>query len=126
MDQSFLQSALLIVGILALGAGTVYLYQLWQNKRTQLAGEQWNLLNWIIGRAVIGVEQMWRANLIKKDDRLKTAIGIVQREVDAYGLPGISVQRITDLCIAAVGNELNLDRLIAQSDQVPETPSGKQ
>lgn len=126
MKEDILQSVLLVVGILALGVGTVYIYQLWQHKRAQRATEQWSLLNWIIGQAVIGVEQMWRANLIQKDNRLQTAIGIVQREVDAYGLPGISVQRITNMCIAAVGRELNRDRLIAQSDQVPELPSGKQ
>lgn len=124
MDQNLLQSVLIIAGVIALGMGTVYLYQLWRHKRTQLSSEQWSLLHWILGQAVIGTEQMWRAGLIEKKDRLEKAVEIVQREVDAYGLPGISVKRITDLCIAAVGNELNKERLLAQPNQVPELPVG--
>lgn len=126
MNENTLQSVLLIAGIIVLGMSAIYLYQLWQHKRTQLSSEQWSLLHWILGQAVIGVEQMWRAGLIKKDDRLKKAVEIVQREVDAYGLPGMSVQRVTDLCIAAVGRELNRERLTEQSKQAPELPSGKQ
>ena len=94
--------------------GANYLLALWKNKRIQTTQAKWQLVNQIISQAVIGAEQLWRAGIIEKDQRLDKAVEISERELRAWGVTGISTKRIVDACNAGVGAELNMAKLVSR------------
>ena len=124
--NEIMQAVVLVLVVIVASVVVVYLLKLWQVKQVQLNQEKWSLFNWIVSRAVIGVEQLWQAKLIEKDARLARAVDIVQNELNAWGVRGIDVKQITDACISAVGSELNKARLVAQPNTVPGLSTGPQ
>lgn len=128
-QTQFTQVVLLLIAIAIGVALAAYLFKLWDVKQVQLSQDKWALFNWIVSQAVISTEQLWSTELIEKDERESHAVEIVQRELDAWGLRGIDVKRITDAVIAAVGKDLNNARLVAEKvprPPLPDFPVGPQ
>ncbi len=124
MDQ-VIQSLILAVATALVGAIIAYIRKALQAKAAQISKDQWTLFTWIVSSAVWSTEQAYRAGLIKKDGRLENAVSIVQYEVKASGLKTFDAERITKYCLAALGQELNKDKLLGPN-KVPDLPVGPQ
>lgn len=121
--ESTAQYLLLAVATALVSAVIAYIQKAWQAKAAQVKKDHWTLFTWIVSSAVWSTEQAYRAGLIKKDGRLDNAIQLVQAEVKASGLIGFDAERIAQYCLAALGQELNKDKLISPN-KVPDLPVG--
>lgn len=110
---ALLQHQLEIVTTIVATALTAYLIKAWQEKAASLSKDQWVFLNWIISTAVWSAEQAWRMGLIDKNFRLEYAVELVQKEINARGLPGIKVEEIMVKINTAVAQELNKAKIVA-------------
>lgn len=116
--EVFFLVLLAVAIVIVVTCATVYFWTGIQEKRIVLTQAQWTLFRWIVSEAVWVAEKAWRSGVIQKDERLNYAVGRVQRELVAHGIPQVAIGKIVQTCAVIVDKELNQALLVKQ----PELP----